>query len=389
MALTLEKIYYIAMRKYKMKLIAGREGITTNVSWLHIVEEIKYASFLVGGELVLYTGVKSGKNNMLNFIKEIEKNKASGLVINIGEYISDVPQEIIDYSNENSFPLFTLPWEVHLVEISREFGSMIIRSEEEDKSLCTAFKAAIFTPEEKNEYLSVFNKNNLFDKKYCMIKCKPEIEKEYNSTDITKVYYELREVFERVLNRYREIFVIFRHEKYLTMIIPEVNRQECQKIISMIMKSKASVMNIVKIYYAVSRFNLNIDDLSKEYNHLTSVIKMMKKEKKYICFRENLGLVNVLFAADDTKSLIEYKNETIGKMEKYDAENNTNYVGILREYLEKDCNMNEAAKKFYLHRNTFAYHLNKISELLNVDIYAMNDRAKLLMAIRIKDIYEL
>ena len=110
MALTLEKIYYIAMRKYKMNLVAGKEGITANVSWLHVVEEIKYASFLTGGELVLYTGAKTGSGNIIDFIREISRYKASGLVINVGGYIREIPQEIIDYANENSFPVFTLPW---------------------------------------------------------------------------------------------------------------------------------------------------------------------------------------------------------------------------------------------------------------------------------------
>lgn len=389
MALTLEKIYYIAMRKYKMNLVAGKEGITANVSWLHVVEEIKYASFLTGGELVLYTGAKTGSGNIIDFIREIARYKASGLVINVGGYIREIPQEIIDYANENSFPVFTLPWEVRLVEISREFGSMIIRSEENEKSLCSAFKSAIFSPEEVNEYLPFFKKHNLFDKKYCLIKCRPEIEYAHIDPDITKLYYELREVFERVLNRYREIFVIFRHEQYLTMIIPEVHREECQEIISLIQRNKKSVKNVLRIYFAVSRFNISVENLSREYNNLSSVIKMMKKEDENICYREDLGLINVIFAADNTKNLIEYKNETIGKLEKYDAENNTNYVGILKTYLEKDCNMNDAAKEFYLHRNTFAYHMNKISELLNVDLYSMNDRTKLLVAIKIKDLYEL
>ena len=34
MSVALEKIYYIAMRKYKMKLIAGKDGLGSNVSWM-------------------------------------------------------------------------------------------------------------------------------------------------------------------------------------------------------------------------------------------------------------------------------------------------------------------------------------------------------------------
>ncbi len=389
MAITLEKIYYIAMRKYKMELVAGRNGIFTNVSWLHIVEEIKYASFLTGGELVLYTGVKSGSDNLKHFIEEIRKNKACGLVINIGEYVPEVPEEIIEYANENSFPIFTLPWEVYLVKISREFGSMIIQSEEEDKSLCTAFKSAIFTPEEKQEYIPYLRKNDLLSKKYFMIKCLPVIEdSQKGSMDVTKLYYNLRVVFEKILNRYREKFVIFRHENYLTMIIPEGTRDESEKIIDEIQNHSKQLIKDVNFYYAVSKFNIDVESLHAEYNILNHICRMAHKEKRPVIYRNDMGLWNIIFAIGDTKSLKEYKKDNIGKLEKYDAENGTNYVKILGSYLKNNCNMNESAKEFFLHRNTFAYHLNKISELIDEDLYLTEVRSRLLIALRIKELLE-
>ncbi|MCR5746629.1 MAG: PucR family transcriptional regulator [Lachnospiraceae bacterium] len=386
MAVTLEKIYYLAMRKYDMKLIAGRDGIYTNVSWLHIVEETKYAGFLTGGELVLFTGVKIGLSSLPEFLEELRKNEACGLVVNIGEFIREVPQEIIDYCDRTSFPVFTLPWSVRLVELSREFGSMIIRSEEEDKSLCAAFKTAVFHPEEKGEYMPFLEKNDLLTKKYFMIKCLPEIIPSVKSDpDITKTFYELRVIFERILNKYREKFVIFRQDKYLTMIIPEGQRDICEKMIGEILNGHHSVNKLMKLYFAVSRFDLKVEDLSGEYHILSYMFGMMKKENLTIRYRDDLGLLNIILSVEDEKNLIRYKKSAIGKLEKYDEENSTNYVGILRSYLNNDCNMNEAAHEFYLHRNTLAYHLNKISELLGEDLYSMETRAKLLIAIRIKD----
>ncbi|MCR5101623.1 MAG: helix-turn-helix domain-containing protein, partial [Butyrivibrio sp.] len=306
-----------------------------------------------------------------------------------GEYVSEVSQELIQYANENSFPIFTLPWEVHLVEISREFGSMIIRSEEADRSLCSAFKSAIFFPEEKQEYMPYLRKNDLLSKKYCMIKCFPEIIPSLkNSSDITKIHYDLRVIFERVLNKYRETFVIFRHEKYLTMIIPEGNHDECDKIIGEIQNTRQPVMKQVVLYYAVGRFNIEVESLYKEYSILNYICKIGRKEKRPVSYRTDMGLWNIIFAIGDTNNLKEYKKDTIGKLEKYDAENETNYVGILKSYLEKNCNMNEAAKDFFLHRNTFAYHLNKISELLDEDLYSTEVRSKLLIAVRIKELIE-
>lgn len=389
MSTTLEKIYYIAMRKYNMELIAGHDGIYSNVSWLHIVEQIKFASFLTGEELVLYTGMKQDCS-LLDFIKEIKKYKASGIVVNIGEYISVIPDEVIEYANENAFPVFTLPWEVHLVELSREFGSMIIRNEEDDKSLCSAFKSSILNYEDKESYVPYMQKNKFWDKRYSLIKCLIEFGKALENADSTKITYELRAIFESVLNRYRENFVIFRHDRYLTMIIPEGQRDECEKILLQINTILAKKRIDVNLYFAVGRFNLWIDELHREYNNLSKVCNIARKKlNKHICYIEDLGSLNVLFAVEDFKSLLKYQKASIGKLEEYDVENGTNYMGILKAYLENDCNMNIAAKKFFLHRNTFAYHLNKISELLGADLYSMEIRADLLLAIKIKELAEL
>ena len=50
MSVTLDKIYYTAMRKYKMKLVAGAGGIWGQVTWIHQVEDRDVVEFLKGGE---------------------------------------------------------------------------------------------------------------------------------------------------------------------------------------------------------------------------------------------------------------------------------------------------------------------------------------------------
>ena len=48
MAATLEKIYEVALHHYHMKLVAGREGLSNLVDWVHVVEEMDYVHFLIG-----------------------------------------------------------------------------------------------------------------------------------------------------------------------------------------------------------------------------------------------------------------------------------------------------------------------------------------------------
>jgi len=45
---------------------------------------------------------------------------------------------------------------------------------------------------------------------------------------------------------------------------------------------------------------------------------MAHKEKRPVIYRNDMGLWNIIFAIEDTKSLKEYKKDNIGKLEKFE-----------------------------------------------------------------------
>ena len=130
MAATLEKIYEVALHHYHMKLVAGREGLSNLVDWVHVVEEMDYVHFLKGRELIITTGIKEPDDaQLLEFTRRVYVTGASGLVFNVGRYIRSVPKEVQEFGENNDFPVFVLPWEVHLVDFNRELCNLIYRSE--------------------------------------------------------------------------------------------------------------------------------------------------------------------------------------------------------------------------------------------------------------------
>lgn len=93
MAATLEKIYEVALHHYHMKLVAGREGLSNLVDWVHVVEEMDYVHFLKGRELIITTGIKEPDDaQLLEFTRRVYVTGASGLVFNVGRYIRSVPK---------------------------------------------------------------------------------------------------------------------------------------------------------------------------------------------------------------------------------------------------------------------------------------------------------
>lgn len=162
MAIILEEIYEVALHRYNMKLVAGGRGLRNLVDWVHAVEEMDYVSFLKGRELIVTTGIKEKDEEMLEcFVKSLYEAGASGLVINVGKYITRVPHSVITYSEEVGFPIFVLPWKVHLVDFNRDLCNLIYKTMQEQDSLETALQKAIFSHKEEQQYMPVLHENHI------------------------------------------------------------------------------------------------------------------------------------------------------------------------------------------------------------------------------------
>lgn len=103
-----------------MKLVAGENGLDREVTWTHMVDSDIISVFLQGQELVFTTGIGLNKDLSLSeLVEDVYHEGASGIVINIGPYVKSIDQDIIDFANENDFPVFEVPWSVHMAEIMR------------------------------------------------------------------------------------------------------------------------------------------------------------------------------------------------------------------------------------------------------------------------------
>ena len=110
-------------------MIAGSKGLENRVEWVHIVEDIEVADFLNGKELVMTTGIGNIKaaENMMEYTKKLKEKNCSCLIFNIGPYIKEIPKNVIEYCNNNNMPLFTAPWDVKLVKLTRSLCQILVK----------------------------------------------------------------------------------------------------------------------------------------------------------------------------------------------------------------------------------------------------------------------
>lgn len=142
-------------------LLAGEKGIRNLVGWVHMVETIEASSFLEGGEIACITGIGlSKKTNLLELIEHIYEKKAAAVIVNTGPFIEAVSSDVIDFCNAHDFPVYAVPWKIHLAEIMRIFCFSITKDEQRSFETAAAFKNAIFFPKQEELYAVALSQNN-------------------------------------------------------------------------------------------------------------------------------------------------------------------------------------------------------------------------------------
>ncbi|WP_066304717.1 PucR family transcriptional regulator [Bacillus sp. FJAT-29814] len=127
------KVLDILKRKHfdHAAVIAGHDGLSRVVKWVHVVEVTSIRNLLKGQELILSTGVawKDNPNQFVSMVKEFIENNAAGLCIELGTYITDIPDEVLELANNQQFPIIIFQQEVPFVEITQDIHSVIINQQ--------------------------------------------------------------------------------------------------------------------------------------------------------------------------------------------------------------------------------------------------------------------
>lgn len=386
-----------------MEMIAGAGGIERYIDWIYVAEcfddPLESIQWLQGGELVFITGskVKGDLSYIKKIIEGVSEKNASGLLINLGPYIDSVPSEAIKVANKLKVPVFTIPWSVKLIDISKEITNQIILSTIEEESLTHFLSNLLFGDGEitgdaikKAAYFGY----DLEGK--CSI-CIIDIDK-------FQLYLEERKIFEEA--GVSKVKILFKRNvedilKKHGFKIPLIDKDDA--VILFLKNDKNYMVRIEKVLLEVQDIlKQEIDNISVSigigsgYNNLKMMRKSLKeaelaikylkcngydsKIKKY----DDIGVYKLLFNINEKDILEKFyydKLESIVENDKKSKEINS--IKILETYFSENCNVTSTADKLFLHRNTLKYRIKKIEELLDCDLRNFNQCNKLKMAIEI------
>lgn len=373
MSVTIENIYSKVGSEYGMKLVAGEKGTDRGVDWVHIVEDSRVSSFLRGGELVFTTGIMNNTASWLyELVKHVEMAGASGIVVNIGPYIPSVSDEVIAYCNEHRFPLFIIPWETRLVDMSRDICSVISRSLNDEISMSAALKGLVLNTADTQSALHILEAGGFDIEAPSRLACIGT----HTGTDFSA---PLRLAVERSARSVKEPYCAFEYGRYVIVLLCGYTDDEindfCRELAE---KNK-------EFFVGISGIRTGLREQSINFKRALCACKMAEKRNKDRIFYDELGIYKLLLEIDDRDVLEDYYNDILGSLENYDREHGTDYIGFLRTYLECGGITQVVSEKEFIHRNTVVNHIKKIEKITGLNLLELDAKLKCSIAICIKE----
>lgn len=378
----------------KMKIIAGNKGLHKIIRWSYKAESIHLAKRVHGGELLIVSKMVIHEKdfNLYNFLKEAISLNISGALLLIGpNYIEQIPQSVIDLSNQKHFPLFLIPWDTPLVDIFEELGHAIasinlINDKHKDLLFSIIFNTNLsldylkYQSQEVNfpfdGYLQFFEINFLL----------PQSKNAIILNDVDK-----------------DTICQFIHTLFENEHIPILSSSYTKNIIALINVNNTSldtlntlfphILNYIKENYPNYIVNIGIGTRQKSlekyklsYEQASKCINLAikQKQKNMIYYYEQLGLYQLFYDINNKTLLENFVHNILYSLMAYDKKYNTNLIQTLEVYLNKNCNLNQTAETLFIHRNTIKYRLQRIEEITNTSLNDAFTRLNFFNAILIK-----
>ena len=116
------------LRRGLPDVVAGRSGIDRAIRWVHSGEVAHIATLLVGGELLLTTGMGIGQRPRAQqqFVEALAEREIAALVVELGGAFDELPDAMIGAARERELPLIALRRPVPFVEVTEAVHTQLV-----------------------------------------------------------------------------------------------------------------------------------------------------------------------------------------------------------------------------------------------------------------------
>ncbi len=111
------------------ELLTGRSRLDDPVTWVHVSELLDAWRFLSGGELLVSTGLELARvmpEERESYLRSLVEAGAQGLVLELVQWLSEVPDDMLQSARLMEFPLVVFHEEVRFADLTKAAHQRIL-----------------------------------------------------------------------------------------------------------------------------------------------------------------------------------------------------------------------------------------------------------------------
>ena len=384
MSFTIEDMMLTSEKRYEMKFLAGKNGWANSISWVHLLEDTTIIQNFWGKEVAVTTGLGfPEKEDWMRLARKLNRYHASGLIINVGQYIREIPEELIAYCDENDLPLLTVPWEVRLSDMIKDFSIRVFVQDNTDEQIATALIAAIETPDNQTAYRRELWQYFDVDGSFQVLLLTCEGLDAMDMVERRKLSYRIQVYLEDITHNAS----FFYYNSDFVLVANAVPEEALYQLIEGAIKRGEKRMPERKLRVGIGSKCMDISRLSVSYRRAKAAVQMAMTQKRQVVKFDDGGLYRLLYMVEDTGVLQEIETECLAALEEYDRKYNAGYVETLQSYLKHNGSIQAVAEELYTHRNTVLYQLGNIRKVLGNELKTPEERLPYQMAFYIRSMH--
>ena len=374
------------------KVIAGLGGMKKGIRWSYKAENINFEKWVRGKELLIVSSPVTQRKNFdlyKTIEKAIELNMSCALLL-IGEnYVTQIDKKVIDLAENNDFPLFTMPWDVPLLDFFEELGHAISylddRKDIEDSLLAEIiFGNCINTSSIEHKCRQMGYDLGVLEQVFVLHLCEQTSKESYNRPKYNddEPSDECTRKNQRITNDQIRSYAQTLKEYFAECNYPAIVSCYGDRIIGFMRNCADDRKKIIEIFERFDKFlqndlnaieytlNIgetceNISKLQKSFHETSKTNSVLEhiNRKNEIVFYDEIGFYRMLMSYENTAPMQRFANEVLNPIIQYEKKAHTQLMETMWAYFKCDCNLQRTADKLFSHKNTVKYRLQRVEQL--------------------------
>lgn len=372
----------------RLKLLAGESGVNREIRWFNIMEIMDSPESVAPNELLFTTGHGFQDFKLYqHLIPQLCQRNVSGIVIQTGYYIDNVPAFMLDQAEQLGFPVLSIPKNITFSEILHTMIQVLAPPMQQGwnnfQQVTHGFIETMLAEQIKPSLPQDSIRDSLqHDKHRIQVMLLEPVsnfgidngsQKEFLLQIATYVQSHSKLSGYKKLPQGKCVFLI-------SDTIPKCRSMLYDLTIKFTLLSEQLGIN----YYMGAAVLHNARDIDVTINQAIYSIENLRniRAKRGVCAYENRNFIRTVGQLHQTERSTMLENQWIQFLLDYDRAHATSYTHTLRIYLYNNCNITKTARQLYVHRQTLLKRLEKIEKIGRFDLddyYTRNYMAITLM----------